>query len=63
MKPTRYQKSSSNQKSNYTVEYRIDGVTGFLLSKKNLSTFEEAQKEREDLIRMGASEALIKRQS
>lgn len=55
------QKSSNNKKSVYIIEYRLDGVNGFLLSKKNLTTFEEAKEEREKLIKQGATEALIKK--
>jgi hypothetical protein len=61
MKPNNKQKLSYSKKSNYIIEYRLNGISGFLLSKKNLPTFEDAQVERETLIKMGATEALIKK--
>jgi hypothetical protein len=68
-KRSKYTRISSNQSSNsfdldsdyYFVEYRRDGLSGFFLSNRKYQTFEEAKEERERLINLGATEALIKK--
>lgn len=68
-KKSKYTKTFLNQGKNnldldsdyYFVEYRRDGLSGFFLSNKKYQTFEEAKEERERLIGLGATEALIKK--
>lgn len=48
-------------KNNFVIEYRRSGVSGFLIFKGKLNSFEEAQKQRDILIASGATEALIKK--
>jgi hypothetical protein len=67
----KYTRSFSNHKANnfqknieyYFVEYKKENFSGFFISERKHKTFEEAQKEREKLILLGATEALIKKYS